>query len=174
VPQVLRTQEFAKGCGGSCAAWWLTEQRHTVARLTLNVVSPREKTELYRTVGRTSVGAVDSRPSPVSRPSTADRQSLTLVLNLGGVDQHNRDIVLNRVHAAAFAAFQAFAVRIQNHRLPANGANQHVEQILRNHRDNIVMLHATMCTPRSEASKATSFIIFITGFITGTLGTPMR
>ncbi len=75
---------------------------------------------------------------------SADRQSS--IFNLGSVDQHNWDVVLNWVHTPAFAAFQAFAVRIQNHRLPANGANQHVEQILRNHRDNIVMLRAIMCT----------------------------
>src|ERR1700678_1056702 len=57
------------------------------------------------------------------------------------VDQHDRNIVLNRVNAAADGTFQAESVRIRDHRLFTDGADQYVKQILRNHRDNIVMLH---------------------------------
>ena len=49
-----------------------------------------------------------------------------------GVDQHDGDVVLDGVDAAAFAAFQAVAV-VENYRFLANGANKHLEKILRNH-----------------------------------------
>ena len=65
----------------------------------------------------------------------------------GGVDEHDGDVVLDGVEAAAFAAFQAVAVVVQNHRFLANGANQHIEKIFRDHRASIV-------TPDS-VSKAT-------------------
>ena len=59
-------------------------------------------------------------------------------VNRSGVHQHDRDVVLNGVHTAAFAAFQTLPVRIQDHRLLANRADQHVKQILRNHSGFIV------------------------------------
>src|ERR1019366_8608529 len=64
-------------------------------------------------------------------------------VNRSGVHQHDRDVVLNGVHTAAFAAFQTFPVRLQDHRLLANRADQHLKQILRNHSGSIV--------PRSES-----------------------
>jgi alkyl sulfatase BDS1-like metallo-beta-lactamase superfamily hydrolase len=71
-------------------------------------------------------------------------------VNLGGVHQHDWDVVLNGVYTATLAASQAFAVRIQNHWFPANRANQHIEQILGNHRDLIVMLHDAAGEGRSQ------------------------
>ena len=59
-------------------------------------------------------------------------------INGRGIDQHDRDVVLDGVNAPAFAAFQALSVRVQDHRLLANRANQHGEQILRNHSGSIV------------------------------------
>src|SRR5271157_1222569 len=59
-------------------------------------------------------------------------------INGSGVYQHDRDVVLDGVNAVAFAAFQALAVGIQDHRLLANRANQHVKQILGNHKASIV------------------------------------
>jgi hypothetical protein len=53
--------------------------------------------------------------------------------NRGGVDQQNRDVVLNRIDAAAFATLQAFGFVLQRERLLANRANQNIEQILANH-----------------------------------------
>ena len=54
-------------------------------------------------------------------------------VNRRGIYKHNRNIVLNRVNPLAFAAFQAFPVPMQSYRLLADWANQHIEQILRNH-----------------------------------------
>jgi hypothetical protein len=50
----------------------------------------------------------------------------------GGVDrrdinQHNWDVVLNGVNAAADAAFETLSVRVQDNRLLTNGADQNVE-----------------------------------------------
>jgi len=59
-------------------------------------------------------------------------------VNCGGIHQHDWDVVLNGVHAAAFAAFQASTVRIQDHRNLANRADEYVEQILGNHSPYIV------------------------------------
>jgi hypothetical protein len=50
-----------------------------------------------------------------------------------GVDQQDRNAVLDRIHPAAFAAFQARRIFFQDERLLASRANQDVEQILRNH-----------------------------------------
>jgi len=72
------------------------------------------------------------------------------VSDLSGVHQHDWDIVLNGVYAAAFAAPQAFAVRVQDHRFPANGADEHFEQILGNHRDIIVMPRDSAREDRSQ------------------------
>jgi hypothetical protein len=51
----------------------------------------------------------------------------------GGVDQHDRDVVLDWINAAAFPTLQTAAVAVKNYRLLANGANEHIEKILRNH-----------------------------------------
>ncbi len=59
-------------------------------------------------------------------------------VNRSRVHQHDRDVVLNRVHTAAFAAFQTSAIRIQDDSLLANRADQHVKQILVNHSGYIV------------------------------------
>lgn len=56
----------------------------------------------------------------------------------GGVDQHDGDIVLDWVDAAADAAFQAGAGLIHDHRLSADRANQHIKQILGDHGAYIV------------------------------------
>ena len=55
-----------------------------------------------------------------------------------GINQQDGDVVLNGVDAAAYAAFQAFAVFFQDHRFLANRADEDVEKILRNHSDIIV------------------------------------
>src|SRR5208282_6595515 len=68
------------------------------------------------------------------------------------VHQHDWDVVLNRIHTAALATLQAFPVRAENHRLLANRADQRVKQILGNHSQISVMLHAAA----RESSKATS------------------
>ncbi len=50
------------------------------------------------------------------------------------VDQHDRDVVANRVDAVALSALQAFCRFLaMQERLFAGRADQHVEQILRNH-----------------------------------------
>jgi hypothetical protein len=82
----------------------------TVAGLTLSVVLGREKTELC---------LVETDGCPIGRDS-------------GGVDrrdinQHNWDVVLNGVNAAADAAFETLSVRVQDNRLLTNGADQNVE-----------------------------------------------
>jgi hypothetical protein len=61
-----------------------------------------------------------------------------------GIQQHDRDVVLNRVNTATDAAFQAAAIGVENDRLFAIRTNQDVEQILRNHRDSIVIVYGGM------------------------------
>jgi len=50
-----------------------------------------------------------------------------------GVNQQNRDIVLDWIDAAAFTAFQARRILSQDERLLTSRAYQNVKQILRNH-----------------------------------------
>jgi len=59
-------------------------------------------------------------------------------LDFRDVQQHDRDVVLNGVDTAADAAFQAGSVGVQDDRLLAIGADQHVQQILRNHGEFIL------------------------------------
>lgn len=59
-------------------------------------------------------------------------------VNLGGIHKHDWDIVLNRVDAAALAAFEAVCGCAEHDRLLADRANQYVEQILRDHGPYIV------------------------------------
>jgi hypothetical protein len=92
----------------------------TVARLTQNVVSQWEETELCRIAGRIVGGSGLGR------------------VNRSGVHEHDRDIVLNGVNTAADAAFQALPVDVQNDRLFTDRADQHVKQILRDHNPFIV------------------------------------
>lgn len=49
------------------------------------------------------------------------------------INQHDGDIVLDRIHAAALNAFQATSILFQNDRFLADGTDKHVEQILGNH-----------------------------------------
>jgi methylenetetrahydrofolate dehydrogenase (NADP+)/methenyltetrahydrofolate cyclohydrolase len=65
-------------------------------------------------------------------------------VNRSGVHKHDRDIVLNGVNAAADTAFQTLPVRVQDDRLFTDRADQYVQQILRDHRDIIVMLGEVM------------------------------
>jgi hypothetical protein len=51
----------------------------------------------------------------------------------GFVDQQNRNIVPNRIDAPALGALQAFSVFLEQQRFFAHGADQDVQQILRNH-----------------------------------------
>jgi hypothetical protein len=57
-------------------------------------------------------------------------------VNGRGVHQHDRNVVLNGVNAAAFAAFQTLPVPTRDHRLLANRANQQGKEILGNHADH--------------------------------------
>lgn len=59
-------------------------------------------------------------------------------VDLGGIHEHDGDIVLNRVDAAALAAFEAIRGSTEHDRLFTDRANQYVEQILRDHGDSIV------------------------------------
>src|ERR1700687_4303299 len=87
--------------------------------MTQNVVSRREETELC--------------PLSGARPSSDSGG-----VDGSGVHQHDRNVVLNGVHTAAFAAFQTIPVRGRKHWLFANRADQHVKQILRNHNRSIL------------------------------------
>ena len=70
------------------------------------------------------------RPSRGCRGSTIPSRSI----DFGRVDQHNRDVILNRIQAFALPAFQAFTIRGREHRLLALRTNEQIQQILRNHR----------------------------------------
>lgn len=67
-----------------------------------------------------------------------------------GVNEHDGDVILDGVDAAAFAAFQAGAVVVKNYRFLANRANQHLEKILRNHR---VFIVAPTSVPKGVTTK---------------------
>ena len=54
-------------------------------------------------------------------------------INRSGVDEHDRDVILDGVHTAAFAAFETLAIRTQSHRLLADRADEDVEEILGDH-----------------------------------------
>lgn len=81
-------------------------------------------------------------------------------VNCRDVYQHDRDIVLNGVNAAADTAFQALPIRVQDDRLFTDRADQHVQQILGDHRDIIVMLREVILhgviPRRGGNSRATS------------------
>ena len=74
-------------------------------------------------------------------------------LNGGGVHQHDGDVVLNRVNAATLAAFQALAARFRSHGFLAYRADQHVEEILRNH-DGFIVARFPLATRRSHRTGA--------------------
>jgi hypothetical protein len=59
-------------------------------------------------------------------------------VNRGGIEQHDRNVILNRVNTAALTTLQALPIRIQHHWLLAKRADQHVEEVLRNHGGSIV------------------------------------
>jgi methylenetetrahydrofolate dehydrogenase (NADP+)/methenyltetrahydrofolate cyclohydrolase len=59
-------------------------------------------------------------------------------VDFGGVDEHDGNVVLNGVDAAAFTAFEARVVVDQSHRLLADRADEHLEEVLRNHDGFIV------------------------------------
>ena len=54
------------------------------------------------------------------------------------VNQHDGNVILDRIDAQAFAAFQSGPILFQDDGLLAQGAYKHVKQILRNHGDHIV------------------------------------
>ena len=49
------------------------------------------------------------------------------------IDQHDGNFVTNRVDAAALGTFKALALVFQGERFLADGTDQDVEQVLRNH-----------------------------------------
>jgi hypothetical protein len=59
------------------------------------------------------------------------------------VNQHNWNVVPNGIHAATLAALQALSFVLQSERFLADRANQHIQQILRNH-------DADMLTPARQ------------------------
>src|SRR4029077_3671936 len=129
-PLCLRTQDLAKGCGDVAPRRAEGKTAGSVLRMTLSVVSLAGN--------RTLPGGSGCLAVPVSGR-----------VNLGGVHQHDRDVVLNGVHTSAFSAFQTGPVCAQDHRLLAKRADQDVKQILRNHRD-------PYCTAGKMARNASS------------------
>lgn len=84
---------------------------------TLNVARRRQKPDICRTLESAwRLGRVD----------------------FGSVDQHNRDVILDGVDAAALAAFEAVTVGAEDDRLFADRTNEDFEEILGNHGGIIV------------------------------------
>ena len=54
-------------------------------------------------------------------------------INHGSIHQHDGNSVPHRVDAAALGALQALALVFQGERFLADGTDQDVEQVLRNH-----------------------------------------
>ena len=59
------------------------------------------------------------------------------------VNQHDWNVVPNGIHPATLAALQALSFVLQGERFLADRANQHIQQILRNH-------DADMLTPARQ------------------------
>ena len=55
-------------------------------------------------------------------------------LNRRGIDQQDRNVILDGIHAPALRAFQTGRVFPQGKRLLAGGTNENIEQVLRNHK----------------------------------------
>jgi hypothetical protein len=111
-PQVVRTQDVAKGCGEIRVAECRKTMAASVARMTLSVVPSWERNHTLEDY--------------FWQPFSAN-------VNLGGIYKHNRNVVLNGVNPAAFAALKTSAIGSESHRLFANWTNQYVKQILGNH-----------------------------------------
>jgi hypothetical protein len=78
--------------------------------------------------------AIDRRPADQSlRLRAWSGGKLLRCLDFGGVNEHDWNVVLNGVNTATLAAFEARVVVDQGDRLLADRANEHVEEILRNH-----------------------------------------
>ena len=58
----------------------------------------------------------------------------------GFVNQHDWNVVPNRIHPATLATLQALSLILESEGFLADRANQHIQQILRNH-------DAAMLTP---------------------------
>ena len=72
----------------------------------------------------------------------------------GFVNQHDWDVVPNGIHPATLSALQALSFVLQSERFLADWANQHIQQILRNHGCYVNSGQATrsmnFCTPDSR------------------------
>src|SRR6266853_6722312 len=89
MPPSLRTHDFAKGCADIARTRREEKTTASVVRMTLSVVSGAGNRTL------TGGGWVGGLAAPISGR-----------VDLGGFHQHDRDIVLNGIYTAAFAAFQ--------------------------------------------------------------------
>ena len=72
----------------------------------------------------------------------------------GFVNQHDWDVVPNRIYAATLTALQTLSFVLQSEGFLADWANQHIQQILRNHGCYVNSGQATrnmnLCTPDSR------------------------
>jgi hypothetical protein len=98
-PQVVRTQYLAKGCGEDFQTvegqkWHQPDVQNDTKCLFGNNRQPKF-------VGMSW-----------SKAGIGRRRSLSVSLDLCGLDQHNRDVVLNGIDAAALPASQAFTIRV--------------------------------------------------------------
>jgi len=105
-PQSLRTQDLAKGCevfiGKSVKNIRGDNRCKMDTRVTQNVILGRSSARFESAADPARSGGVDGC----------------------GVQQHDGDIVLNGVDAAALSAFQALLIRSENYRLYANRTHQ--------------------------------------------------
>ena len=72
-----------------------------------------------------------------------ERRSLSFAnlsggVNRGGIDEHDRNVVLYWVNPAADAAFQPLVTFSQGYRFLAKRTDEHVEEVLRNHTGYII------------------------------------
>lgn len=78
---------------------------------------------------------------PVAFRNQAERPVGVLCrIDGGGINQQDRNVVLNGIHTAASTAFQALPIFFQDQRFLAKRADEDVEQILGNHGATIVAL----------------------------------
>ncbi|HTR24546.1 MAG TPA: hypothetical protein VMI10_11230 [Terriglobales bacterium] len=91
------------------------------------------------------------------------KQSRISGFDFGGIDEHNRNVILDRIKAVALLAFQATSVGLKNDLSFADRADEDIEKVFSNHDGNIVAPYesfASGCTANRAASAIESQVRF--------------
>ena len=118
---LYKTPDFAVSCGAPC-------RRMDIHSTIIHVPEMTQCVVLYRNKNRTLSGTKGG----------------CLWLDCGGVDEHDRNVILDGIDAPALTTFQSLLIRGRQNRLLADRTHQHVKQILRHHMLHIVFQICTL------------------------------